>query len=163
MDIVATIIFGIILTLALAYIIKEAQRRKIRNDTIETNYDIKVSIIFYTITTVLIVSFNAAYYLSEYLSPLAFFLTNLAFVVFPLISYGLARKRLIATQGKIEIYRLFSKKDVAIEDITKIKRTKLTSKIYVGNKVLISMDIRYYRNNEVFLLFVAEQAKCPEE
>lgn len=165
MDIVATIILGLSLSMCCAYIIKERFRREKQSKAVETNYNIKVSIIFYSITVVLIIGYILAYYLNAYptAQPIVMFLTSLVFLLFPFISYGLSRKRIIATNDKVEVYTFFNKKTIAIQKITKIKNYTLTSKIYVGDKVLISMDRRFYDNHSQFLRFVKEKSKCKEE
>src|SRR5690606_31293434 len=144
MDLAATIISTLVLLICLAYIIKETRRRKKKSEAVETNYNINVSLIFYLITSPLIIGLHTVYYLNAYPTAKSFaiFFTSLDFLILPLISYGLARKKFIATRYTLEIYKFFYRKTIAIQDLTKIKNYTLSSKIYSKDKLLVSMDRR---------------------
>lgn len=94
MDVLATMITAIIMVLLFVYISMESNRRKQKDNNLEANYNIKVSRNFYIITSILLIVFHLAYYFEAYpnSSPFSMFMISLILLIFPFISYSLAKK-----------------------------------------------------------------------
>lgn len=163
-SIIATLVAIFVIFACFAYIIKEMQRRKKQSKNTEININIKLSQIVFAIITVLIFGCTATYFLKVvpgFLSSL-FIIILSACLVFYIACYGLARKRIVATNDKVLIYYLFFKKKIPMQVITEIKSFDKSVKVFAKNKKLFSIKTKK-PNKEQFLDFIKEKSNCQKE
>lgn len=148
MDVLSTMITAIIMVLLFIYISMESNRRNQKRNNLEANYNIKVSRTFYLITSILLVVFHLAYYFEAYpnSSPFSMFIISLILLIFPFISYSLAKKKIIVIDNEIIVYKIFKKITIPLSDITHITDNAITTKIYSNRKKTLSIDRRLYDN-----------------
>lgn len=148
MDVLSTMITAIIMVLLFIYISMESNRRNQKRNNLEANYNIKVSRTFYLITSILLIVFHLAYYFEAYpnSSPFSMFIISLILLIFPFISYSLAKKKIIVRDNEIIVYKTFKKITIPLSDITQIIDNAITTKIYSNRKKTLSIDRRLYDN-----------------
>lgn len=158
MGILGIIIFGIASIACLAYIIKELIRRHNQKENIEMNMDIRLSVVFY-----LMLNFLTYFIFVEYLlnvhpnRQMRMFWVFIVLSLIQLVDYGLARKRIIAANDRIIVYKLFRKKTVEVNKITsiKVKECSTVYRFYVGDKLFVRFDVRYYEDSRPLLRFIS--------
>ena len=148
MDVLATMITAIIMVLLFVYISMESNRRKQKDNNLEANYNIKVSRTFYLITSILLIAFHLTYYFEAYpnSSPFSMFMISLILLIFPLISYSIAKKKIVVIDNEIIVYKIFKKVTIPLSDVTQIIDNVVTTKMYSNRKKTLSIDRRLYEN-----------------
>ena len=148
MDVLATMITAIIMVLLFVYISMESNRRKQKENNLEANYNIKVSRTFYLITSILLIAFHLTYYFEAYpnSSPFSMFMISLILLIFPLISYSIAKKKIVVIDNEIIVYKIFKKVTIPLSDVTQIIDNVVTTKMYSNRKKTLSIDRRLYEN-----------------
>lgn len=164
MDIVLTSISVIVSMICLLYILKEMIRRK-QSTYLETYFNIKVSIIFYAITTPIILIFHFAYYLNAYpsSSPTAVVIVSIVLLIFPFISYVLAKKKIIIYDDKVIVQKIFHRIEVNLKDINEISHHVLMTRVYANKKLLVSIDRRRYDHIRKFIEKIEESINYIDE
>ena len=159
MDVLSTMITAIIMVLLFIYISMESNRRKQKRNDLEANYNIKVSRTFYLITSILLIIFHLAYYFEAYpnSSPFSMFMISLILLIFPFISYSLAKKKIIVRDNEIIVYKTFKKITIPLSDITQIIDNAITTKIYSNSKKTLKIDRRLYENIRQILNKIKEK------
>mgnify|MGYP001461207054 FL=1 len=159
MDVLSTMITAIIMVLLFIYISMESNRRKQKRNDLEANYNIKVSRTFYLITSILLIIFYLAYYFEAYpnSSPFSMFMISLILLIFPFISYSLAKKKIIVRDNEIIVYKTFKKITIPLSDITQIIDNAITTKIYSNSKKTLTIDRRLYENIRQILNKIKEK------
>mgnify|MGYP001623017382 FL=1 len=167
MDIIISSFFFTILTLCIAYIIKEILRRKhrIKKRYLEANYDIRISIIFCGIGTLGGIGATIAYYLNLFTdnSTDGYMWLCLVCLAFVLIAFVCAYRKVIINikTGIVSIYRIIPKK-INVKEITLIKHTWDGWKVFSKHKKIFALCDRRDTYPIEFYKWIVEKSCCEE-
>ena len=154
----------------ITYIGKEIRRRKLQKNEIkilETNWDIRGAVLVWSMGTTIIIGFTIAYFFNVFKTTEFWGYISLCFIglLFIVIAFFLAfRKIKVQTEnGDIFIYAFIKIRRYNVKDITLIKHTAETWKVYSNGKKLFTVRDRYYNGVSELYIYIRNHCECKEE
>lgn len=164
--IISVVSFTLIIFCGL-YIIKEMIRRKKRSKKfLETNNDIRGSIIFWSIGVIATIGYTIAYYTIWFQNNgfINYLFLCLICLVFVFVAFILAIKKIIINTetGDIIACSLFGIKRCNVRDITLVKHTWDASIVYSGKRKLFVLRERCNDEPIGFYVYIIKNSNCKE-
>lgn len=166
-DIMLSVIVFILLILCAFYVVKEFIRRmkqKQDNNHLETNWDIRGAIGAWIFGSAVIIGFTIAHY-AQAPSQYYYMLCCVLGVIALAIAYFFAFNKIIINKetGGMVAYGIIRRKKFNVNDITIIKHTFETWKVYSNKRKLFAVGNRYHNSPSEFYIYIRKESGCEEK